>query len=133
MTPYYANPDASTIISYVANDGVLERSFRWTASEGAIELPGDVRGGIALGGDLLLARVWDGTRTETRVLKYGRALEADGAPAIDLLEAGVVPEGYELRFVDAISDDARLVAGTATDAAGATRGWMLRLIDSCSP
>ncbi|HTV25610.1 MAG TPA: hypothetical protein VMG12_43240 [Polyangiaceae bacterium] len=133
MTPYYANSDASTIIGYVANDGVLERSVRWTASEGSSELPGDVRGGIALGGDLLLARVWDGAKAETRVLRYGRALEPANTLPIDLLEAGLLPEGYEMGFIESISDNARLLGGTATGADGVTRGWMVRVLDSCSP
>jgi hypothetical protein len=52
--------------------------------------------------------------------------------SIDIIEAGLVPEGYELSSIDATSDNARLLAGTARDVEGRTHGWLLRLHDTCS-
>ena len=111
----------------------MSSSFRRTAHRGTSDVPGDVRTGIAFGGDLLLASVWDGTKVEARVLKYDSALENGGAHPIDIIEAGLLPEGYELQSIGAISDNARLLAVTARDAENTTHGWLLRFRDTCSP
>lgn len=132
-TVYYANPDGNTVVGYVNSNGTVSSSFRWTARGGVSDVPGDVRGGIAFGGDLLVARVWEGTKIETQVLKYDSALMNGRVLPIDIIEVGLVPEGYELNFIQAISDNARLLAGTARDAEGTTHGWLLRLRDTCTP
>jgi hypothetical protein len=132
-TGYYGNPDGTTVVGYVNTDGSVSSSFRWTARSGTSHIPGDVRGGIAFGGDLLLALDWDGTKVVPRMLKYDSALENGGTLPIDIIDAGLLPEGYRLRLIEAISDNARLLAGTALDAEGTVHGWLLRLHDSCSP
>jgi hypothetical protein len=132
--PEYANADGTTLVGHEDNDdGTISDSFRWTARAGWSDVPGIVRGGVALGGDVLVARRWNGDQRQVRVLKYDAALEAGGALPIDIIDAGLVPEGYALDDVSAISEDARLLAGSARDAEGLLHGWVLRLRDSCSP
>jgi hypothetical protein len=125
----YANSDGTTIVGSVNANGSIRGSFRWTARGGASDIAGDVGGGIALGGDLLLAR----TQAGIRVLKYDSALDNGGALPIDIIGAGLLPEGYQLFSIDAISDNARLIAGTAQDGERRIHGWLLRLHDTCSP
>jgi hypothetical protein len=132
--PEYANADGTTLVGHVDDaGGTISSSFRWTARAGWSDVPGIALRGVALGGDLLVARRWNGDDGLVRVLKYDAALEAGGALPIDIIEAGLVPEGYALDDVSAISENARLLAGSARDAEGQLHGWVLRLRDSCSP
>lgn len=126
--PRFASAEGTTIIGSESIDGI-ESGFRWTAHAGSSAIPGGSSALVALAGDVLVMRSWDGTRAGAGVLKYDRAFAAGGLP-IDIIETGLLPEGYELGFVDVVSENARLLAGTAY-AQGSTQGWVLRLRDSC--
>lgn len=129
-SPRFANADGTTIIGSERSNGI-ESGFRWTAHGGSSAIPGGSSALVALAGDVVVMRSWDGTRAGAGVLKYDRALEA-GALPIDIIEAGLLPQGYEIGFIDTVSENGRLLAGTAY-AQGATQGWVLRLRDSCDP
>lgn len=87
---------------------------------------------IALGGDVIVAPTADGDPAALRVLKFDRALGSGEALPLELIAARITPErdAVEPR-VHALSENARLLAGTTLDVAGVTRAWVLALHDSC--
>ena len=115
--------------------GVQSNTFRWTAASGASLIPeGGGTSLIALGGDVLVAPGGEGEPTRRRVLKFDQAAEPGEALPIDLIAAGLVPEGDAAEVVvDLVSENARLLAGTLRDGLGISRAWILRLRDTCDP
>jgi hypothetical protein len=132
--PLYANAEGTTIVG-TASVGVQSNTFRWTAASGASLIPeGGGTSLIALGGDVLVAPSGEGEPTRRRVLKFDQAAETGEALPIDLIAAGLVPEGDAAEVaVDLVSENARLLAGTLRDGLGVSRAWILRLRDTCDP
>jgi hypothetical protein len=130
--PLSANAAGTTIVGTAAV-GVQTNTFRWTAQSGVSLIPeGSGTPFIALGGDVLLAPGADDEPSPRRVLKFGQALETADALPIDLVAGGLVPDGdAEAVDVHLVSENARLLAGTARDSLGVTRAWVSRLRDTC--
>ncbi|HTV18045.1 MAG TPA: hypothetical protein VMG12_05225, partial [Polyangiaceae bacterium] len=134
----YANADGTTIVGQ-SSIGVQSNSFRWTSTDGTLVIP--EAGGtslIALGGDVLLAAATgdasDAGAAPPRwaALKYGAALAASDALPIELIATGLTPARAAVeQSPQLVSENARLLAGTTSDARGTTRAWMLSLRDSC--
>jgi hypothetical protein len=94
-------------------------------------MDGDVGGRVALDGDLLVSPVAAGPE----VSRFERALETEPLLALDGALQHLAPPGWSLPPAQPmrISDDARLLAGVALDAAGNRRGWVLQVTDTCPP
>lgn len=124
----YVSASGNTIVGYRYTEEDFT-SFRWAEREGLTELDGDVRGGVALDGRLLLARSGsDGISNH----EFGQALDDTGSTLIDYLPPRLTPEGWAGSSFEHVSDNARLFAGSASDPAGERQGWLLRLNRLCS-
>lgn len=55
------------------------------------------------------------------------------AVACDVLPAGVIPNGWSLTSVNAVSDDGRVIAGEGVNPALAAEGWVAVIGADCSP
>jgi hypothetical protein len=122
--PGYVNADGTTIVGSTSA-GAL---WRWTAAGGSVSVPSSV---VALGGDLLVARVFDGVQSTSQPLKFDGAQGA--ALPIDIIEPGLLPGGDEVSAASAISENGRLLAGVRLDEQGVEQGWLVRLRDTCNP
>lgn len=127
LHPTYLSASGDVVVGYRYVGDEAANGARWSAAEGLTApsepLPWTA---IALGGDLLVSTA----QGELRVQKFEAALGAGELP-IDRLGTRLVPEGWSAPSLQAISENARMLAGSAVNPGGERQAWLVRLREVC--
>jgi hypothetical protein len=121
------SPAGDVILGNVEDDEGNDVYMRWSVEDGmqatgAIEAP---PGRLALEGDVLVEM--DGAGPMVR--KFGRAL-AETLP-IEHLRGRLMPSAWHVPWLDRVTSNARVLAGSARMDSGNERLWLARLREVC--